>query len=146
MELNELKPNSGSRHKRRRVCRGGKWGKTGGRGMNGQSSRSGGTKYPGFEGGQTPWYRRLPKYRGFKNPFRTEYQEISLSDLEAAFEDKATVNPESLLEKGIIKNVRSPIKVLGNGELKKSLTVNLHAFTGSAKAAIEGAGGKAEVV
>ena len=114
--------------------------------MNGQSSRSGGTKYPGFEGGQTPWYRRLPKYRGFKNPFRTEYQEISLSDLESAFEDKATVNPESLLEKGIIKNVRSPIKVLGNGELKKSLTVNLHAFTASAKAAIEGAGGKAEVV
>jgi large subunit ribosomal protein L15 len=146
MELNELKPNSGARHKRRRVCRGGKLGKTGGRGMNGQSSRSGGTKYPGFEGGQTPWYRRLPKYRGFKNPFRTEYQEISLSDLEAAFEDKATVNPESLLEKGIIKNVRSPIKVLGNGELKKSLTVNLHAFTASAKAAIEGAGGKAEVV
>lgn len=145
MTLNELKPNSGSRKKRRRVCRGGKLGKTGGRGMNGQKSRSGGTKYPGFEGGQSPWYRRLPKYRGFKNLFRTEYQEVSLSDLEA-FEDKATVNPESLLEKGIIKNVRSPIKVLGNGELKKSLTVNLHAFTTSAKEAIEGAGGKAEVI
>jgi large subunit ribosomal protein L15 len=145
MKLNELKPNPGSRKKRRRVCRGGKLGKTGGRGMNGQSSRSGGTKYPGFEGGQTPWYRRLPKYRGFKNMFRTEYQEVSLSDLET-FADKATVNPESLVEKGLIKNVRSPIKVLGNGELKKSLTVNLHAFTASAKAAIEGAGGKAEVI
>jgi large subunit ribosomal protein L15 len=145
MKLNELKPNAGSRKRRRRICRGGKLGKTGGRGMNGQKSRSGGTKYPGFEGGQTPWYRRLPKYRGFKNLFRTEYQEVSLSDLET-FADGTTVNPESLVEKGIIKNVRSPIKVLGNGELKKSLTVNLHGFTASAKAAIEGAGGKAEVI
>ena len=145
MKLNELKPNPGSRKSRRRICRGGKLGKTGGRGMNGQKSRSGGTKYPGFEGGQTPWYRRLPKYRGFKNPFRTEYQEVSLSQLET-FDNNATVNPESLVEKGFIKNVRSPIKVLGNGELKKSLTVNLHAFTASAKAAIEGAGGKAEVI
>jgi large subunit ribosomal protein L15 len=145
MQLNELKPNPGSRHQRRRVCRGGKLGKTGGRGYNGQKSRSGGTKYPGFEGGQIPWYRRLPKYRGFKNLFRTEYQEVSLSDLES-FDAKTTVNPESLLEQGMIKNVRRPIKVLGNGELNKELTVNLHAFTASAKAAIEGAGGKAEVI
>lgn len=145
MKLNELKPNPGARQQRRRVCRGGKLGKTGGRGYNGQKSRSGGTKYPGFEGGQTPWYRRLPKYRGFKNLFRTEYQEVSLSDLES-FDAKSTVNPESLTEKGIIKNVRQPIKVLGNGELTKELTVNLHAFTASAKAAIEGAGGKAEVI
>ena len=132
MQLNELKPNEGSRHRRRRVCRGGKLGKTGGRGYNGQKSRSGGTKYPGFEGGQTPWYRRLPKYRGFKNPFRTEYQEVSLSDLET-FDAKSTVNPESLLEKGFVKNIRQPIKVLGNGELTKNLTVNLHGFTASAK-------------
>lgn len=145
MKLNELKPNPGARHSRRRVCRGGKLGKTGGRGHNGQSSRSGGTKAPGFEGGQTPWYRRIPKYRGFKNRFRTEYQIVSLSDLEA-FEAKETVNPESLVEKGILKNIHRPIKVLGNGELTKALTVNLHAFTASAKAAIEGAGGKAEVV
>ena len=145
MQLNELKPNEGSRHRRRRVCRGGKLGKTGGRGYNGQKSRSGGTKYPGFEGGQTPWYRRLPKYRGFKNPFRTEYQEVSLSDLET-FDAKSIVNPESLLEKGFVKNIRQPIKVLGNGELTKNLTVNLHGFTASAKAAIEGAGGKAEVI
>ncbi len=145
MQLNEIKPNLGSRHKRRRVCRGGKLGKTGGRGYNGQKSRSGGTKYPGFEGGQTPWYRRLPKYRGFKNLFRTEYQEVNLSDLEV-FDANSTVNPESLLEKGVIKNVRRPIKVLGTGELSRALTVNLHAFTGSAKSAIEGAGGKAEVI
>lgn len=145
MKLNELKPNPGSRKSRLRVGRGGKNGKTCGRGHNGQNSRSGGTKGPGFEGGQTPWYRRLPKYRGFKNRFRTEYQEVSLSDLET-FEAKATVNPESLVEKGILKNIRRPIKVLGNGELTKALTVNLHAFTASAKAAIEGAGGKAEVV
>jgi len=145
MQLNELKPNQGSRHERRRICRGGKLGKTGGRGYNGQKSRSGGTKYPGFEGGQTPWYRRLPKYRGFKNMFRTEYQEVSLADLES-FDANATVNPESLLDRGIIKNVRRPIKVLGNGELKKALTVNLHAFTGSARTAIEEAGGKAEVI
>lgn len=145
MKLNELKPNPGSRKSRRRICRGGKLGKTGGRGHNGQSSRSGGTKGPGFEGGQTPWYRRIPKYRGFKNRFRTEYQIVSLSDLEV-FDAKATVNPESLVEKGILKNIRRPIKVLGNGELSKALTVNLHAFTASAKAAIEGAGGKAEVV
>ena len=145
MKLNELSPNPGSRRGRLRVCRGGKKGKTGGRGHNGQNSRSGGTKGPGFEGGQTPWYRRLPKYRGFKNRFRTEYQEVSLSDLEK-FEAKATVSPETLVEKKILKNVLRPIKVLGNGELTKSLTVNLHAFTTSAKAAIEGAGGTAEVV
>ena len=145
MNLNELKPNPGSRHERLRVCRGGKHGKTGGRGYNGQRSRSGGTKNPGFEGGQTPWHRRLPKFRGFKNPFRTEYQEVSLSDLES-FDAKSTINPEHLVEKGILKNVHQPIKVLGNGELTKALTVNLHAFTASAKAAIEGAGGTAEVV
>ncbi len=145
MKLNELKPNPGSRHERRRVCRGGKLGKTGGRGYNGQSSRSGGTKGPGFEGGQTPWYRRLPKYRGFKNRFRTEYQEVSLKDLES-FDAKSTVSPEVLVERGILKNVHLPIKVLGNGELSKALTVQLHAYTASAKAAIEGAGGTAEVV
>ncbi len=145
MKLNELKPNAGSRKGRRRVCRGGKLGKTGGRGMNGQNSRSGGTKGPGFEGGQTPWYRRLPKYRGFKNRFRTEYQEVSLSDLET-FEAQATVTPEALVERGILKNVHRPVKVLGNGELSKSLTVVLHAYTGSARQAIEGAGGTAEVV
>jgi large subunit ribosomal protein L15 len=87
----------------------------------------------------------LPKYRGFKNPFRTEYQEVSLSALEA-FEAKSTVDVESLKEKGIVKNLHLPIKVLGNGELTKALTVRVDAYTASAKAAIEGAGGTAEVV
>lgn len=145
MKLNELKPNPGSRKKLLRVCRGGKHGKTGGRGYNGQNCRSGGTKGPGFEGGQTPWHRRLPKYRGFRNPFRTEYQEVSLSDLEV-FDAKATVDLESLREKGLVKKLHLPIKVLGNGELSKALTVQVNAFTASAKAAIEGAGGTAEVV
>lgn len=145
MKANELKPNAGARREKLRVCRGGKHGKTGGRGYNGQNSRSGGTKGPGFEGGQTPWFRRLPKYRGFKNPFRTEYQEVSLSDLES-FEAKATVDVVALKEKGILKNLHQPVKVLGNGELSKALTVQLDAYTASAKAAIEGAGGTAEVV
>ncbi len=145
MKANELKPNPGSRRDKLRVCRGGKHGKTGGRGYNGQNSRSGGTKGPGFEGGQTPWFRRLPKYRGFKNPFRTEYQEVSLVDLES-FDANATVDVVSLREKGILKNLHQPVKVLGNGELSKKLTVQLDAYTASAKAAIEGAGGTAEVV
>ena len=145
MKANELKPNPGSRREKLRVCRGGKHGKTGGRGYNGQNSRSGGTKGPGFEGGQTPWFRRLPKYRGFKNPFRTEYQEVSLVDLES-FDANATVDVVALREKGILKNLHQPVKVLGNGELSKKLTVQLDAYTASAKAAIEGAGGTAEVV
>ena len=145
MKANERKPNAGSRREKLRVCRGGKHGKTGGRGYNGQNSRSGGTKGPGFEGGQTPWFRRLPKYRGFKNPFRTEYQEVSLSALEA-FEAKSTVDVVALKEKGILKNLHQPVKVLGNGELSKALTVQVDAYTANAKAAIEGAGGTAEVV
>ena len=145
MKANDLKPNPGSRREKLRVCRGGKHGKTGGRGYNGQNSRSGGTKGPGFEGGQTPWFRRLPKYRGFKNPFRTEYQEVSLSDLES-FDAKSNVDVVALKEKGILKNLHQPVKVLGNGELSKALTVQLDAYTASAKAAIEGAGGTAEVV
>jgi large subunit ribosomal protein L15 len=87
----------------------------------------------------------LPKYRGFRNPFRTEYQEVSLSDLEA-FDAKSTVDLESLREKGMVKKLHLPIKVLGNGELSKALTVQVNAYTASAKAAIEGAGGTAEVV
>lgn len=145
MFSNELKPAKGARSKRKRIGRGGSRGTTSGRGYNGQRSRSGGTKGPGFEGGQTVWFRRLPKYRGFKNPFRTEYQEVSLSDLER-FEDNTTVTPELLVEKGVVKTVRRPIKVLGNGTLSKKLTVALHAFTGTAREAIDSAGGKTEVI
>lgn len=142
---NDLKPNKGARKRKKRVGRGGDHGTFSCRGMNGQNSRAGGGKGPGFEGGQTPWYRRLPKYRGFKNHFRTEYQVISLADLNR-FEDDVTVTPELLVESGVIKSVRQPVKVLGNGKLEKKLTVALHAFTGSAREAIEGAGGKTEVI
>lgn len=142
---NDLKPNKGSRKRKKRVGRGGDHGTFSCRGMNGQNSRSGGGKGPGFEGGQTPWFRRLPKYRGFNNPFRTEYQEVSLADLNR-FADGDTVTPELLVEKGVVKSVRQPVKVLGNGKLERKLTVALHAFTGTAREAIEGAGGKTEVI
>src|ERR1017187_6989671 len=104
MQSNSLKANPGARKALKRVARGGSRGAQAGRGHKGQSSRSGGTKGPGFEGGQTPWYRRLPHYRGFKNPFRTVYQEVKLSHLDG-FEDGATINPESLLEKKILRNL-----------------------------------------
>ncbi|MCA9796532.1 MAG: 50S ribosomal protein L15 [Vulcanimicrobiota bacterium] len=145
MTGNNLKPNKGARQQLRRVCRGGKLGKTGGRGYNGQGSRSGGGKGPGFEGGQTPWFRRLPKYRGFRNPFRTEFEEISLAQLNQ-FDNGTHVTPELLVEHKVVRSLRKPIKVLGNGELSKKLTVALHAFTGPAREAIEGAGGKTEVI
>ena len=142
MKSNHLKPNAGSRPARTRVGRGGT---TAARGDKGQASRSGGTKGPSFEGGQTPWYRRLPHFRGFKNHFRTEYQTVKLSDLDKLDKD-STVTPELLQEKGVVRSLKLPIKVLGSGELSKKLTVQLHAATASAKAAIEKAGGKVEVI
>ena len=119
--------------------------KTAGRGSNGQGSRSGGLKAPGFEGGQTPWYRRLPKYRGFKNPFRVVFTEVSLGALEV-FNDGDTVDPVSLHRAGIVRNLKNPIKVLGNGTLTKKLTVQLHAFTASAREAITEVGGTVEEI
>ncbi len=146
MRANDLNSPNGARHRRKRVGRGhGSHVKTAGRGQKGQSSRSGGTKGPGFEGGQTPWYRRLPKFRGFKNPFRTEYTEVSLGSLEV-FEDGQTVTPELLREHGLVRSLSLPIKVLGNGTISRKLTVALHAFTATARAAIEEAGGKVEVI
>ncbi|HXE73437.1 MAG TPA: 50S ribosomal protein L15 [Candidatus Nitrosotenuis sp.] len=143
---NDLKAPEGARKGPKRVGRGhGCHPKTAGRGTKGQNARSGGGKGPGFEGGQTPWYRRLPKYRGFKNRFRTEYRVVSLADLEG-FEEGATVTPEALLEKRVIKSLNKPIKVLGNGKLSRKLTVHLHAFTQTARQAIEEAGGKVEVI
>lgn len=144
MYSNDLRPAKGARKERKRVARGGKRGTFSGRGCNGQNSRSGGGKGPGFEGGQTPWYRRLPKYRGFTNIFRTEYQTINLYDLNKI--ESESVTPELLLELGFVKTLRKPIKVLGNGSLEKSVNVSLHAFTKSAKQAIETAGGTVEVV
>ena len=146
MKLHELKPAKGSRHTRTRVGRGSGsgLGKTSGRGHKGQKSRSGGGVRLGFEGGQMPLYRRLPK-RGFTNIFKKEIININLDDLNS-FDNGTVVTPELLVEKGIIKNVKDGLKVLGNGELEKSLTVQAHGFSKAAAEKIEMAGGKAEVI
>ena len=121
-------------------------GKTSGRGENGQKSRSGASIPAWFQGGQSPLYRRLPK-RGFNNArFRTEYATINLSDLNKYFNDGEEVTPEVLKEKGIIKQQLCGVKVLGNGELEKKLTVKANRFSSSAVTKIESAGGKAEVI
>lgn len=147
MKLNELKYNEGSKKDIKRLGRGSSsgTGKTSGRGENGQNSRSGGGVRAGFEGGQLPLYRRLPK-RGFSNAmFKKTYAVINVSDLNM-FEDGTEVTPELLFEMGIIKKQLSGIKVLGNGELTKKLTVRAHKFSNEAKKKIETAGGKAEVM
>lgn len=147
MKLHELKPNEGSRHRRKIVGRGvgSTLGKTAGRGENGQKSRSGYSHKAGFEGGQLPLYRRLPK-RGFTNArFKTEYAVINVGDLNK-FEDGATVTPEILKEMGLVKNMLDGIKVLGNGTLERKLTVKAHKFSSVAKEQIEKLGGKVEVI
>ena len=147
MKLHTLQPNPGSVKTRKRVGRGvgSGLGKTSGKGQKGQNSRSGGGVRIGFEGGQTPLFRRLPK-RGFSNAkFKTVYAVINLSDLER-FEDGATVTPEILKEMGLIKNGLDGIKVLGNGTLTKKLNVKAHKFSSVAKEQIEKLGGKAEVI
>lgn len=147
MKLNELKYNEGSKKDIKRLGRGSSsgTGKTSGRGENGQNSRSGGGVRIGFEGGQLPLYRRLPK-RGFSNAmFKKVYATINVSDLNK-FEDGTVVSPELLREMGIIKNELSGIKVLGNGSLDKKLTVRAHKFSNQAKEKIEAKGGKIEVM
>ena len=146
MELKDLKPAEGSRHSRKRVGRGNGsgYGKTAGRGLNGQKSRAGGGKRPGFEGGQTPLAMRLPKLPGFRNINRVEYLPVNVSRLEEKFEAGEVVNGESLKAKGIIKHEDALVKVLGDGELTKALTVSVDKVSASAKAKIEGAGGKVE--
>lgn len=147
MKLHELKPAEGSRKVRNRVGRGTSSGngKTSGRGQKGQNSRSGGGVRSGFEGGQMPLYRRLPK-RGFKNVFAKQYAEVNVEQLNR-FEDGATVDPVALIEAGILKNVRDGIRILGNGSLEtKSLTVIANGFTKSAEEKITAAGGKVEVI
>ena len=147
MKLNELKPNEKAFKTRKRVGRGpgSGLGKTSGKGQKGQNARSGGGVRPGFEGGQLPLFRRLPK-RGFSNAkFKTVYAVINLSDLNK-FEDGAIVTPEILKEMGILKNQLNGVKVLGNGKLEKKLTVKAHKFSSSAKESIEKMGGKAEVI
>ena len=147
MKLHTVKPNSFATKTKKRVGRGpgSGTGKTAGRGENGQKSRSGGGVRVGFEGGQTPLFRRLPK-RGFSNArFKKVYAVINLSELNK-FENGAEVNPEILKNAGIIKNSLDGIKVLGNGTLDKKLTVKANKFSASAKKQIEDLGGKAEVI
>lgn len=147
MKLHELKYNEGSKKDIKRLGRGSSsgTGKTSGRGENGQNSRSGGGVRIGFEGGQLPLYRRLPK-RGFSNAmFKKVYATINVSDLNK-FEDGTVVSPELLREMGIIKNELSGVKVLGNGSLDKKLTVRAHKFSNQAKEKIEAKGGKIEVM
>ena len=146
MKLHELQPAAGSKKARTRVGRGlgSGLGKTSGRGQKGQNSRSGGGVRSGFEGGQMPLYRRLPK-RGFNNVFAKQYAEVNVEQLNR-FEDGATVDPVALIEAGILKNVRDGIRILGNGTLERKLTVIANGFTKSAVEKIEAAGGKVEVI
>ena len=146
MNLNELQPAKGSKFSRKRVGRGigSGTGKTSGKGHKGQNARSGGGVRPGFEGGQMPLYRRLPK-RGFKNIFAKQYVTINVEDLEK-LENGTEVTAQVLKDNGIISKTLDGVKILGRGELTKKLTVKVAKFSESAKEKIEKAGGKAEVI
>jgi len=146
MNLHDLAPAKGAKKKRKRIGRGpgSGHGKTATKGHKGLLARSGGGKGPGFEGGQMPLIRRVPKY-GFTNPFRTEYAIVnikSLADLSIA----GTITPQALVDAGLVKRVKLPIKILGNGELKKAIVVQAHKFSKSAEAKIQAAGGSVEVI
>jgi large subunit ribosomal protein L15 len=147
IKVHDLKPASGSTKAKRRVGRGiaGKGGKTAGRGTKGQNSRGRGKVARGFEGGQTPLHRRTPKLKGFNNPFRVEYQAINLDTLTEIFDADATVTLQELRERGLAHK-HGLVKVLGRGSLDKKLSVQAHAFSASARQAIEAAGGRVEVV
>lgn len=146
MKLHELRAVAGSTKNRKRRGRGTATGqgKTGGRGMNGQNSRSGGGVRLGFEGGQMPLYRRIPK-RGFTNIWRTEYTILNVDDLNR-FEAGTVITPELLKTEGMVKQVKDGIKILGEGTLEKGVTVKAHKFSKTAVEKIESAGGKAEVI
>lgn len=147
MELHTLHPAAGATRPRKRVGRGpgSGNGKTAGRGHKGQKSRTGYSRRFGFEGGQMPLVRRIPK-RGFTNIFRVEHQVVNLRDLERVFADGDTVSPQTMADRGLVKANRGPVKVLGEGELKSKLTVQAHKFSASARTGIEAAGGSCEVV
>jgi large subunit ribosomal protein L15 len=146
MKLHELSPAPGSKKKAVRVGRGlgSGLGKTSGRGQKGQNSRSGGGTRPGFEGGQRPLYLRLPK-RGFYNKFGKDFVEINIDALNI-FENGETVDSVAFIKSGLVKNLRDGVRVLGNGELAKTLTVKAAGFSKSARGKIEAAGGKVEVI
>jgi large subunit ribosomal protein L15 len=146
MKLHELKPAEGSRQERKRLGRGigSGQGKTAGKGHKGQNARSGGGVRLGFEGGQTPLFRRLPK-RGFTNISRKEYAIVNL-DVLNQFEEGTEVTPELLIETGLVKNEKAGIKILAKGNVEKKLTVKAHKFSSTAKEAIEAVGGTTEVI
>jgi len=146
MELNNLKPKKGSRHAKKRVGRGpgSGHGKTAGRGEKGQKSRSGFSRQIGFEGGQMPLHRRLPK-RGFTNIFKKEYAVVNVSDLER-FDNGATVDEAALRSAGLVKGRNDGVKILGDGELSKKLSVSATKFSKTAKATIEKAGGSCQEI
>ena len=147
MKLHELSPVDGSKKSVKRIGRGhgSGWGKTSGKGHKGQKARSGGSIRPGFEGGQMPLQRRVPK-RGFNNIFRKKIVALILKQLETKFDNGAVVDVDALRNAGLVKNSFDGVKILGNGELTKSLTVKVDGFSAAAKEAIEKAGGKAEVI
>ena len=147
MKIHELGAVAGSTKEVKRIGRGhgSGNGKTAGKGHKGQKARSGGSIRPGFEGGQMPLQRRVPK-RGFNNIFRKKIVALNVNQLDAKFDNGAVVDAEALKNAGLVKNSFDGIKILGNGELTKSLTVKVDAFSESAKKAIEEAGGKAEVI
>ncbi|HEY8562617.1 MAG TPA: 50S ribosomal protein L15 [Pyrinomonadaceae bacterium] len=147
LSLNNLKPAKGSTHKKKRVGRGpgSGLGKTAGRGHKGQKSRSGYSSRPGFEGGQMPLQRRLPK-RGFTNIFKKEWLEISLAKIEENFNAGDEVTPEILHDRGLIKKAKHDVVILGTGEISKALKISAHRFTKTAKDKIEAAGGTAAMI
>lgn len=147
MKLHELSPAPGSTSERKRKGRGAGSGngKTAGKGHKGQNARSGGGVRPGFEGGQMPLQRRIPK-RGFINNFATKYAIVNVADLNEKFEDGAVIDTDAIIASGLVKKAYDGIKVLGNGEVSKNLTIKAAAFSKSAQEKIEKAGGKTEVI
>ena len=147
MKLHELSPAAGSKKEVKRIGRGAGsgQGKTAGKGHKGQKARAGRGMRPGFEGGQMPLQRRVPK-RGFVNFFGKEFSIVNVSALDQSFEDGAVVDIDALIEKGLVKKVLDGVKILGNGEISKKLTVQVNAYSEAAKQKIEAAGGKAEVI
>jgi len=146
MNLHDLSPARGAKKRRKRIGRGpgSGHGKTATKGHKGLLARSGGGKRAGFEGGQMPLIRRVPKF-GFSNPFRTEYAIVNVKSLEAWNGDD-TITPQKMVEAGLVKRKTLPIKILGNGELKRSLVVQAHKFSKSAESKIQAAGGRVEVI
>jgi len=148
MLQNDLRPAPGAKHKRKRVGRGNAsgHGTYSGRGLKGQKARAGSKLRIGFEGGQLPLIRRMSRKRGFTNILRVEYEEVNLRSLATRFSAGSEVTPEALVAAGVIKNLKKPVKVLGQGNLEGALTVRAHKFSAAARQKIEAAGGRSEVI